>query len=83
MRLDDVACRELVERITELLDGTLAAEERAAIDGHLAECPGCVTAVEQFRQTVEVLGHLRGDDVRHLEPEVVDDLLEAFRGRTS
>ena len=83
MRLDDVACRELVERITELLDGTLPADEQAAIDGHLAECPGCVTAVEQFRQTVEVLGHLRGEDVRQLEPEVVDNLLEAFRRRTS
>ena len=83
MRLDDVACRELVERITELLDGTLPADERAAIDGHLAECPGCVTAVEQFRKTVEVLGPLRGEDVRQLEPEVVDNLLEAFRRRTS
>lgn len=83
MRLDDVACRELVERITELLDGSLPADEQAAIDSHLAECPGCVTAVEQFRQTVEVLGHLRGEDVRQLEPEVVDNLLEAFRRRTS
>ena len=83
MRLDDVACLELVERITELLDGTLPAEERAAIDGHLAECPGCVAAVEQFRQTVRVLGHLRGEDVRQLEPEVVENLLAAFRRRTS
>jgi anti-sigma factor RsiW len=79
--LEDVACRDLVRRITDLLDGSLAADERAAIDAHLAECPGCAAAVEQFRQTIEVLGHLRGEDVRELEPEVVDGLLEAFRGR--
>ena len=81
MTADDVACRDLVERITELLDGVLPADEAAAARAHLDECPGCAAAVEQFRRTIEVLGHLPEDDVRALDPEVTASLLDAFRQR--
>jgi len=34
-------CREVIDRLWEYLDGELAAEEAAAIGGHLGECPTC------------------------------------------
>jgi anti-sigma factor RsiW len=83
VNLDDVACRELVERITDLLEGRLSPEEQAAIDAHLGECPGCVSAIEQFRRTVELLGRLPDDDVRGVDPAVVESLARAFRERSS
>ena len=83
MNLDDVACRDLVERITDLLDGRLPPEEDAAVDAHLAECPGCAAAVEQFRRTVDLLGRLPDEDVRALDPDVADSLARAFRHRVA
>jgi anti-sigma factor RsiW len=83
VNLDDVACRDLVERITDLLDGRLSPEERAAVDGHLSECPGCVAAMEQFRRTIDLLGRLPDDDVRALDPDVADSIVRAFRDQTN
>jgi mycothiol system anti-sigma-R factor len=34
-------CSEITERLWQYLDGELAAKEAAAVDGHLAGCPGC------------------------------------------
>jgi anti-sigma factor RsiW len=79
--VDDVACRELVERITDLFDGTLTVEEQQAVEDHLRGCPGCRAAVEQFRRTIDVLGALPAQDVRQLDPAVVDGLLDALRRR--
>ena len=36
-----MTCKELVEVITEYLEGTLPAEDRARFERHLAECDGC------------------------------------------
>ena len=83
MNLDDVACRDLVARITDLLDGALSPAEEGAAWAHLAECPGCTAAVEQFRRTIDVLGHLPEPDVRSLDPDVMATLVSAFRTRES
>jgi anti-sigma factor RsiW len=83
VNLDDVACRDLVTRITDLLDGRLSPEEMRAVEGHLGECPGCAAAVEQFRRTIELLGRLPDDDVRALDPDVADALARAFRDRAT
>jgi anti-sigma factor RsiW len=81
VNLDDIACAELVERITDLLEGVLPPEEEAAISAHVEGCAGCAAAIEQFRRTVRVLGELRHDDVRQLPPDVVEGLVEALRRR--
>jgi anti-sigma factor RsiW len=54
----DLACRELVELVTEYLDGALDVSARARLDAHLAECGGCERYLEQLRQTVRVAGLL-------------------------
>ena len=51
----DMSCRELVELITDYVDGALSAEDRTRFDAHLAICPSCVTYVEQTRQTIATL----------------------------
>jgi anti-sigma factor RsiW len=75
-------CRDLMERLSDYLDGAVSDAERAAIDAHLAECDGCTEAVEQFRITIRSVGALRVEDVAALEPDLRDRLLEAFRART-
>ena len=71
-----ITCKELTEVLTDYLEGTMAPEDRARFDAHLAICDGCVTYVEQMRQVIETVRELRPDDV---EATASDDLLEVFR----
>lgn len=70
-------CNELVELVTDYLDGTLDLETRARFDEHLMGCEGCDNYLQQFRTTVATLGKVPEDA---LEPVFRDKLLDAFRG---
>lgn len=71
----DVACRDLVELVTAYLDGALPPAEAAAVDAHLADCPGCRTYLDQMRATVAAL---RRAPVQDLPDAVHARLREAF-----
>jgi anti-sigma factor RsiW len=72
-----MSCKELVEVITEYLEGTLAAEDRARFERHRAGCDGCKAYLDQMRATIRALGHLPPES---LSPEAERALLAAFRG---
>lgn len=69
-------CDELVVLVTDYLEGALPDAERARFDAHLAECPGCGTYVDQFRETLDAIGELCEEDV---PAPARDVLLDAFR----
>jgi len=71
-----MSCCELVELVTEYVEGTIDAERLARFEEHLAECPPCVHYIEQFRQTIEALGRLPSESV---SPEAERELAAAFR----
>jgi predicted anti-sigma-YlaC factor YlaD len=73
----EMACRELVEVITEYLEGTLDPVERRRFEQHLAGCAGCRDYLEQMRTTIRLTGMLRVDA---LLPSTRQDLIETFRG---
>lgn len=77
VELEQLSCQELVELVTDYVEGVLPADEHARVDRHLETCQGCRTYVEQMRQTIELTGRLTVDDV---SPEAELALLEAFRG---
>jgi len=54
----------------------MPAAERARFDAHLELCEGCVTYVDQMRETIRSVRALRAEEV---EATVPDDVLEAFR----
>jgi anti-sigma factor RsiW len=72
----DLACKELVEIITDYFEGRLSEEDRRRFDVHLLGCGGCRNYVEQMRTTIAVAGRLGEEDV---PPEGRDRLLAAFR----
>jgi len=74
---DEMTCRELVEVITDYLEGALPGEDRRRFEEHLEECPYCINYLEQMRITVATLGGLREDSI---SPETRAELLDAFRG---
>jgi anti-sigma factor RsiW len=53
-----VTCQELVEVLTDYLEGALEARRRADVERHIAVCRGCENYVAQMRSTIEVLGRL-------------------------
>jgi anti-sigma factor RsiW len=75
MTATELTCQEFVELVTEYLEGALPPEERLRFERHLAICPGCVTYVAQFRETIAVTGALREEDI---SPTARNALLEQF-----
>ena len=73
---DGLTCQELVELVTDYLEGALSGAEVERFESHLAICPGCSTYVDQFREAIRLTGRLRVDD---LEPGARDTLLAQFR----
>jgi anti-sigma factor RsiW len=71
-----LACRELVELVTEYLEDGLDASDRARFEAHIAACEHCSAYLEQMRVTLRVVGHIDPDE---LKPEVERELLDAFR----
>jgi len=58
-----LTCRELVELVTDYLDGSLSRRDRARFEAHIAACGNCTQYVEQFRETIRLTGTLRESDV--------------------
>jgi anti-sigma factor RsiW len=75
--LPEMPCRDLVEVITDYLEDRLSPLDRARFEAHLDQCETCRMYLEQFRQTIRVLGRLPEES---LSPEARDALLTAFRG---
>jgi RNA polymerase sigma-70 factor (ECF subfamily) len=48
-------CRELVERLSEYLDGELDPGMCAEVEEHLGGCPPCEAFLESLRRTVALL----------------------------
>ena len=72
----DLSCRELVELVTDYVEGALDRRTRSRFERHISGCPHCTAYLEQIRETVRLTGMLREDQ---LEPQARDELLAAFR----
>jgi anti-sigma factor RsiW len=73
----DLACEEVVELITDYLEGALDAAMVGAVDAHLAQCPGCDAYLEQMRGTIAALGRVPAET---LSEQARAELIAAFRG---
>jgi anti-sigma factor RsiW len=71
-----LSCSELVEIVTEYLEGTLPQADRARFEAHLEGCDGCSAYLEQMRLTVQAVGRLGQEDI---PPQARETLLQAFR----
>src|SRR5262249_994577 len=71
-----LACQELVELVTDYLEGALSDTDRERFEAHIAACGHCTAYVEQMRRTVELTGKVT---TQSLSPESERELLAAFR----
>lgn len=71
-----LTCPEVVELVTDYLEGALPAGDRARFEAHLSACDGCTAYVAQLRATIAVTGRLAPEP---LDPQMERALLDAFR----
>ena len=55
---DELTCREVVELLSDYLDGALDPATRAHVEAHLAGCDGCTIVLDQLRETIRRPGRL-------------------------
>lgn len=72
-----LACREIVDLVTEYMEGGLPPAQRLAFERHVAICPPCRGHLAQLRKLSQTAGGLREED---LPDRFRASLLEAFRG---
>jgi anti-sigma factor RsiW len=59
---EEMVCDELVELVTQYLEGVLVEPDRRRLERHMADCPWCVDYVAQNREVAEALRHLDDGD---------------------
>ena len=71
-----LTCHELVELVTDYLEGALGDADRARFEEHIDPCKHCAAYVEQMRDTIRLMGEIEPGG---LAPEMERELLAAFR----
>jgi anti-sigma factor RsiW len=72
----EVVCEEVVELVTDYLEGALSRSERRRFERHLAGCPHCTEYLAQMRETIRLAGRLVPED---LSPQMRQEFSELFR----
>jgi anti-sigma factor RsiW len=76
LRHGGLACRQVVEMVTDYLEGALSPADRRRFEAHLAVCPHCTEYLEQIRETIRLAGRLTPED---LTPRMSADLTDLYR----
>jgi anti-sigma factor RsiW len=71
-----LTCQEMVELVTDYLEGRLDDAARERFEAHVAECDACTLYIEQMRMTIVALGHIPAESI---SPEAEEELVAAFR----
>jgi predicted anti-sigma-YlaC factor YlaD len=72
----DLTCKEVVELVTDYLEGALSTEDRLDFERHLVWCSWCRDYLDHVRTTIELTG--KPDEIEPPSP-LREQLLEAFR----
>jgi predicted anti-sigma-YlaC factor YlaD len=69
-------CWEVVEAVTDFLEGRMSPVQRERFELHLAFCQACRIYLEQMRETIRLTGMLK---VEEIPEETRLAIVEAFR----
>ncbi len=72
-------CQEMVEMITDYLEGVMPRSRRRAFEAHLAGCEHCTEYLEQMRVTISLSGRLRTSDLTPAMREEFSALYTSWR----
>ena len=69
-------CQEVVEMVTDYLEGAMPTAERRRLEHHLAGCADCTEYLAQMRETIRLTGRLAPED---LTSGMSTELTELYR----
>jgi anti-sigma factor RsiW len=75
-RREEIACRQVVELISDYIEGELPRVQRLRLEAHFAGCEHCTEYLAQMRETIRLTGTLAVED---LTPHMREDLLGVYR----
>ena len=75
-RQPELVCQQVVELVTDYLEGALAEADRRRFERHLAGCPHCTEYLAQIRVTIGLTHGLRSDE---LTPLMREHFVELYR----
>jgi len=75
-RRPDLVCQQMVELVTDYLEGALPRRDVKRFERHLRACPNCTAYLEQMRATIAATGRLTPED---LTPEAEAEFTRLFR----
>ncbi len=78
---EELACRQVVELITDYLEGALPRAQRRRLDAHLAGCEHCSESLEQMRATIRLTGRLEPQDLTPAMREEFSALYRRWRAQ--
>ena len=73
---NDLVCQQVVELVTDYLEGALSRADRRRFERHLQGCPNCSNYLEQMRITIATTGALHPQD---LSPEAEQEFIALLR----
>lgn len=76
IRRRSLACQQVVEMVTDYLEGALAPGDRDRFEAHLAGCPHCTEYLAQMRETIRLAGQITPED---LSPKMHDAFTDLYR----
>ena len=71
-----MVCQEVVELVSDYLEGALPRGERRRFERHLAGCPHCTEYLAQMRETIRLTGRIVPGD---FTPQMREEFTELFR----
>jgi anti-sigma factor RsiW len=74
-----LACQEMVELVTDYLEGRLSRSQRRRFEAHLADCENCTEYLHQMRATIRLTGSLGAEDLTAQMREEFGELYERWR----
>jgi anti-sigma factor RsiW len=72
----DLVCQQVVELVTDYLEGALRGSARRRFEKHLAGCPHCTEYLAQISVTIRLAGQVTPED---LTPQMREDLTDLYR----
>jgi anti-sigma factor RsiW len=71
-----ITCHQLVELVTDYLEGAMPPGERERLEAHLSRCRPCKRYLQQMRMTIKTVGRLPEESISE---EARRDLIDVFR----
>jgi len=72
----ELVCQQVVELVSDYLEGALSRSQRRRFEAHLAACEHCSEYLEQMRATIRLTGRLQAED---LSPEMREEFSALYR----